>query len=262
LSDEQAAKVAVVTGGASGLGRAVSIGFARRGTAVVVVDVDERGSAQTVREVLEQHGQARFARADVSSELQVARAVGQAEEWFGRLDYAVNCAAASGDSKLMLDQSLDVWDRVVATNLSGMFYCLRHEIAAILRTGTGAIVNVSSIAGLRGDVGMSPYSASKHGVNALSKVAALEYGAAGVRVNVLCPGGIRTSMALEYFERHPDKRARYEERNQRHPLRRGMAEPDEVAAAAIWLCSDEASYINGHELVVDGGISAAVLLGG
>jgi len=261
VGEAGAKRIALVTGAASGLGRAVSIGFARRDTAVVVVDVDEYGGDETVRHIVEQGGQARFARADVSSDEDVRRAVEQATEWFGRLDCAVNCAATSGESKPMLDQSPDVWNRVIAVNLSGTFYCLRHEIAAMLRTGGGAIVNVSSIAGLRGDVGMSPYSASKHGVNGLSKVAALEYGAVGVRVNVLCPGGIRTSMALEYFERFPDKRKRYGEREQRHPLRRGMAEPDEVAAAAIWLCSDEASYVTGHELVIDGGLSAAVLPG-
>lgn len=242
-------KVALVTGAGSGLGRAITVVFTERGAKVVVADVNEEGGNETAELVKQAGGEATFVRTDVSLEAEVAALVGAAVEVYGRLDFAVNNAGIDGHIGPLVEQTEEVWQKVIGVNLSGVFFGLKHQIPAMVRQGGGSIVNVSSIAGLRGHPELGPYCASKHGVNGLTKAAAIEYGSAGVRVNSLCPGGIRTPMLDAYFEQHPHLKDAIIGGN---PMRR-MGEADEMAEVAVWLCSDAASYVNGHELTVDGG---------
>ncbi|MDX2276888.1 MAG: glucose 1-dehydrogenase [Hyphomonadaceae bacterium] len=241
--------VALVTGGGIGLGKQIAVQFAKRGAAVVVAEIVEETGGATVDEIRAADGLALFVRADVSVDDDARAMVEAAVREFGRLDFAVNNAAIEGDVKPLTEQTLETFNRVVAINLAGVFHGLRHQIPVMVAQGGGAIVNVASIAGVRGHPGLAPYVASKHGVNGLTKTAAIEYGHAGVRINSLCPGGIRTPQLDRYLESAPELRAQIIDNN---PMRR-LADADEMARAAIWLCSPQASYINGHELVVDGG---------
>jgi NAD(P)-dependent dehydrogenase (short-subunit alcohol dehydrogenase family) len=246
---EMTDKVALVTGAGSGMGRAMALLFAQRGATVVIADVNEEGGAATAEQAKKAGGQALFVRTDVSSENDIKSLIETTVTRFGRLDFAVNNAGMDGDVRPLAEQSTDTFNRVIAVNLLGVFLGLKYEIPVMARQGAGAIVNTSSIAGVRGHPGIGPYVAAKHGVNGLTKAAAIEYGSKGVRVNSLCPGGVRTPMLDEYLQSAPELRAAIVDAN---PMRR-LGEPGEMAQAAVWLCSEAASYVNGHELVVDGG---------
>jgi NAD(P)-dependent dehydrogenase (short-subunit alcohol dehydrogenase family) len=246
-------KVALVTGAAGGMGRVAARLFARRGARVVVADVDSEGGAGAVAEIQAAGGEAIFVPTDVSVEAEVAALVEAALAAYGRLDYAMNNAAVEGEVLPLVEQPTETFRRVLDVNLAGVFFGLKHQIPVMVRQGAGAIVNVASIAGVRGHPGLAPYVASKHAVNGLTKTAAIEYGAAGVRVNALCPGGILTPQLQRYLDAAPDLRAAVIDAN---PMRR-LAAPEEMAEAAVWLCSPAASYVNGHELVVDGGKTAS-----
>jgi NAD(P)-dependent dehydrogenase (short-subunit alcohol dehydrogenase family) len=242
-------KVALVTGAGSGIGRAVATLFAERGASVAVLDANGTAAQETCDLLRDRGGRVVAVTTDVSDESQVRSAIDRIEADLGGLDFAVNNAGIDGDIEPLTEQSLDVFQRVVAVNLTGVFLGLKHEIPALMRRGGGAIVNVSSIAGLRGHPGLGPYVAAKHAVNGLTKTAAIEYGASGIRVNSVCPGGVRTPMLDAYLESAPELRASIIDAN---PMRR-MGEAREMAEAVLWLCSSAASYVNGHELVVDGG---------
>jgi NAD(P)-dependent dehydrogenase (short-subunit alcohol dehydrogenase family) len=242
-------KVALVTGAAGGMGRVAAGLFARRGAKVVVADVDSEGGAAAAAEIKAAGGEAIFVRTDVSNEAEVAALVEAALAAYGRLDCAMNNAAVEGEVLPLVEQPTETFRRVLDVNLAGVFFGLKHQIPVMVRQGAGAIVNVASIAGVRGHPGLAPYVASKHAVNGLTKTAAIEYGATGVRVNSLCPGGILTPQLQRYLDAAPDLRAAVIDAN---PMRR-LAAPEEMAEAAVWLCSPAASYVNGHELVVDGG---------
>ena len=242
-------RVAVVTGAASGIGRATTLLFAEHGIRVVAADIDPEAGAETEKLARDAGGDVMFVRTDVAVEDEVRAMVAAAVDAFGRLDYAVNNAGIDGDLLPLVDQSAASWHRVIEINLSGVFFGLKHEIPAMIAGGGGSIVNISSTAGIRGYPGLAPYSAAKHGVNGLTKSAAIEYGESGVRVNSICPGAIATPMLMEYLETRPDMRAVLVDGN---PLRR-MSEPGEIAQTALWLCSDASSYITGHTLVADGG---------
>lgn len=246
---EMTGKVALITGSGSGMGRAMAFLFAERGAAVVIADVNEESGAATAERAKKAGAQALFVRVDVSSENDVRSLIETTLARFGRLDFAVNNAGMDGDVRPLTEQSTDSFNRVIAVNLLGVFLGLKYEIPVMARQGAGAIVNTSSIAGVRGHPGIGPYVAAKHGVNGLTKAAAIEYGSKGIRVNSLCPGGVRTPMLDEYLQSAPELRAAIVDAN---PMRR-LGEPEEMAQAAVWLCSDAASYVNGHELVVDGG---------
>jgi NAD(P)-dependent dehydrogenase (short-subunit alcohol dehydrogenase family) len=243
-------KVALVTGGASGLGRACAVALGAAGASVLVADVDRDGGAETVSLV---DGPAEFVATDVTDPDAVAAMVGRAVERFGRLDAAVNNAGTTGAGTPVADHSLEDWNRTLALNLTGVFLCMKHEIPAMLASGDGgSIVNMSSGAGLVGFPGLPAYVASKHGVVGLTRAAALEYVAAGIRVNAVCPGSTRTPM-LEAFmggdptiERMMEKAA---------PIGR-LGRPEEIAEAVVWLCSDAASFVVGHAMAVDGGAVA------
>jgi NAD(P)-dependent dehydrogenase (short-subunit alcohol dehydrogenase family) len=243
------ARVAVVTGAASGIGRATALLLAERGVRLVVADVDTDGGAQTEKLVRDTGGDAVFIRTDVTVEHEVAATVTAALDNFGRLDYAVNNAGIDGDNAPLADQPTSNWHRVIAIDLTGVFLGMKYQIPAMVRGGGGAIVNISSTAGVRGYPGLSPYVAAKHGVNGLTRSAAIEYGQYRIRVNSICPGAIGTPMLLEYLESNPDMRAVLVDGN---PLRR-MSDAREIAETAYWLCSDASSYISGHVLVADGG---------
>ena len=244
-------KVALVTGGGSGIGRATAIAFADKGAKVAIVDKDDRGGRGTVKKIRGKSGDAAFFAADVSQAKDVASAVNGTITKYGRLDYAFNNAgiAESFDSIVDVDES--DWDRVLAVNLKGVWLCMKYEIPEMLKEN-GAIVNMSSAAGLRGVPAGGAYVASKHGVVGLTRTAALELAENGIRVNAVCPTVIQTPLATRFQEEYPGVMESYIEQN---PMKRpGSAE--EVAQVVTWLCSDQASFINGLAIPVDGGSMA------
>lgn len=242
-------KVAVVTGGSSGIGRASARAFAREGARVVIADVDAAGSEETVRLIAAAGGEARFVQTDVSRAAAVDAMVAFAVAAFGRLDYALNNAAINVPPAPVTEMPEEAWDRVIAVNLKGVWLCLKHEVAQMLRQGGGAIVNVASVQGVGGGRNSSAYAASKHGVIGLTKAVALETARQGIRVNAVCPATIRTPMYERISGGGPEVEA---QQAAAHPIGR-IGEPEEVAAAVIWLCSDAASFTTGHALAVDGG---------
>jgi NAD(P)-dependent dehydrogenase (short-subunit alcohol dehydrogenase family) len=247
-------KTALVTGGGSGIGRAASLAYAKEGARVVVADVNVEGGEETVQLIKEAGGEAILVYADVSKPQDTEAMVAQAVEAFGSLDCAFNNAGISGgrDRLLTADYLEDDWDRVISINLKGVWLCMKAEIPQMLKQGGGAIVNTASIAGLTGLQGTVAYVAAKHGVTGLTKATALEYAHAGIRVNAVCPGYIHTPLVQGVF----DNNEGFEERvASRHPLGR-LGEPSEIAQAVVWLSSDAASFVTGHNMPVDGGYMA------
>jgi NAD(P)-dependent dehydrogenase (short-subunit alcohol dehydrogenase family) len=248
-----AGKVALVTGGGSGIGRATALAFAREGATVVVADVAVAGAEETVQLIHKAGGAAMFVKTDVSQATEVEALIARAVSTYGRLDCAHNNAGIEGVEARTADYPEEDWDRVIAINLKGVWLCMKYELPQMQQQGSGAIVNTASIAGLVGAQRMPAYTASKHGVAGLTKAAALEYARAGIRVNAVCPGVIRTPMVERFFfSRH----ARAESRlTAVEPIGR-LGTPEEVAAAVVWLCSDAASFVTGHTMAVDGGLVA------
>jgi NAD(P)-dependent dehydrogenase (short-subunit alcohol dehydrogenase family) len=246
-------RVALVTGGASGIGRATVERFVAAGASVVVADLDGDAAERLVAGLpADGTARARAVATDVTDPTAVDATVAAAVDGFGGLHLAVNSAGTPGRYAALPDQRMEDWARTVAVNLTGTFVCLQRQIPAILASGGGAVVNVSSAAGLMGFAHLPAYVASKHGVIGLTKSVALEYARAGVRVNAVCPGSIRTPM-LEGFAGGDDQVLEGMGRGQ--PVGR-LGTPDEVAAAIVWLCSDEASFVTGHAMAVDGGVLA------
>jgi len=244
-----AGKVALVTGAAMGIGRASAEVFAREGAAVVVADIDEPGGRETVELIEQAGGAASFVRADVSIKRDVAAMVDHAVARYGGLDCAHNNAGVAAPMVPLADYPDDGWDRTLAVMLTGVYYCMKAEIPAMLARGGGAIVNTASGVGLVGYPNQAAYTASKHGVVGLTKVAALDYGARGVRVNAICPGTARTPM-VDVAVAHDPSLDTY--LRTLHPIGR-IAEASEIAEAAVWLCSPAASFVLGVALPVDGG---------
>ena len=251
---------AVVTGAASGIGRATVVELARRGYAVAAGDLSAEGLAETAALAAEAPGSVTAVAGDVTDPEAVEELTGRAVELGGRLEAAVNCAGIVGPplllgegegSSRLRDVSVADWDRVLAVNLSAVFLCVRSQMRAMWERG-GAIVNVSSIAGLVGSAGLGPYVASKHGVVGLGKAAALEGAPRGIRVNTICPGTVATPMLEEAFGNAPERAA---QRDAATPLGR-PATAEELAAVAAWLCGEESSYLTGATVPVDGGTTA------
>jgi len=245
-------KVALVTGGASGIGRVAAEAFARQGARVLVSDVDIEGTHHTVKSINEAGGQARGFKADVTQASEINTMVGELKGTWGKLDFALNNAGIDGDRARTADYSEATWAKVISINLTGVFLCMKYEIPMMLENGGGVIINMSSVAGVTGFVAHSAYTASKHGVIGLTKTAALEYAKQGIRVNAICPCYTRTPMIEKIVTSDPGLESKLKSRI---PVGR-LGTPEEVAAAAIYLCSDAASFINGHSLMMDGGIMA------
>ncbi len=245
-------KVALVTGAGSGIGRATALLFAREGARVVVADIVPSGGKETVHLIQKAGGEAIFVPADISASEQVQRMIQEAVRAYGRIDYAVNNAGIEAQPAPTADCTEADFDRTVGVNLRGTFLCMKYEIRQMLAQGGGSIVNTSSMAGMVGVAGMPAYTAAKHGIIGLTRTAALEYARAGIRVNAVCPGATRTPMVQQIIAAMPELGKGMEEN---HPIGR-IAEPEEIAEAIVWLCSDSASFVTGHALAVDGGLLA------
>ena len=245
-------KVALVTGGGSGIGRACALAFAREGAKVVVADVMERGGEETVQMIREAGGESIFVKTDVSKAADVEALVKRAVDTYGRLDCGINNAGIEGINAPTADYTEENWNRVININLKGVWLCMKYEIPEMQKQGGGAIVNMASVAGLVGFQGMPAYCASKGGIIQLTKVAALEYAKAGIRVNAVCPGVIRTPMVERLTGGNPETEAQF---TVMEPVGR-MGTPEEIAESVVWLCSDAASFVTGHPMVVDGGLTA------
>lgn len=245
-------KVALVTGAGAGIGAVCAQTFAKAGAAVLVTDVDAQGGEQTVEKIRADGGSAAFFAADVTDPAAVGALVDYAVDTFGGLHYAHNNAGVLGQSARLTDCDDDTWFKTIQVNLNAVYLGMKHQIPAILRSGGGAVVNTSSYAGLVAVPFASAYVASKHGVIGLTKAAAIEFGGKGVRVNAVCPGSARTQLNLQRVAGNP---AIEKAMTDVTPMKR-FAEPEEIANTVVWLCSDEASFVNGHALTVDGGAVA------
>jgi NAD(P)-dependent dehydrogenase (short-subunit alcohol dehydrogenase family) len=246
-----AGKIALVTGGGSGIGRATSLAFADAGASVMVADINRDGGTESVAMIRDRGGNAEFIETDVSVTDQVDTMVAATVERFGRLDCAFNNAGIGGRWATLLDYDEQTFDQVIAVNLKGVWLCLKAEIRAMLAQGGGVIVNTASVAGLVGTPRIPAYGASKHAVVSLTKSAALSYAKQGIRVNAVCPAFIDTPMVDSLVEMEPD----LADVVHAQPIGR-IGQPEEVAATVIWLCSDAASFVTGVALPVDGGSMA------
>lgn len=245
-----AGKVALVTGASAGIGRQVALCFAEHGARVALCARREPEGGEVAAEIVRRGGEALFVRADVTRASEVQAVVGKVLERFGQLDFAVNNAGVQGPLLPTAEYEEEEFDRIVAVNLKGSWLCMKYELKAM--RGGGAIVNIVSAAGLTVfPTHVSAYTASKHGTIGLTKTAAIEYAPQGVRVNAVCPGAIETEMSDRLLEL-PEVRQRV---SAMHALGR-IGKVEEVAPAAVWLCSQEASFITGHALLVDGGALA------
>lgn len=244
-------KVAVVTGAASGIGRSSALLYAREGAKVAVSDIDETGGLETVALICEAGGEAVFMRADVSIPEDCEALVRKTVEEYGRLDYACNNAGMGGEQNPTAEYSVAGWQKVIATNLSSVFYCMKFEIPEMLKVGGGAIVNMASILGQVSFAASPAYVAAKHGVVGLTKNAAVEYAAHGIRVNSVGPAFIRTPM-IAALEENPDA---LDMLVSLHPIGR-LGSSEEVAELVVWLCSNRASFVTGSFYAVDGGYLA------
>ena len=234
-------KTVLITGGASGIGRASAIAFAKAGANVFILDIDIGGADAVAREIAASGGKAVAHKADVTREHEVFEAIARCVELFGAIDYAHNNAGIV-ISTTTAACTEDIWQKVIDTNLKGYWLCMKHEILQMQKQGHGNIVNTSSISGLIGRAGDMPYNVSKHGIIGLTKTAALENADKNIRINAVCPGAIQTPWVKRVTKGL----------NELHPMNR-IGQPEEVANAVLWLCSDESSFITGHSLVIDGG---------
>ncbi len=246
-------KVALVTGGASGIGRATAIAFAREGASVVLSDIDAERGEKVIGEIRQAGGKGVFVRADVSKSEDVQRLVQGTVKTYGRLDACFNNAGISGPMRPTAELSEEDWNRVIATNLSSVFLCMKYELPELLKAGGGAIVNNASILGTVTFPNACAYTASKHGILGLTKTTAAEYATQNVRVNAICPGFIQTPMLDNAgVSTNPEFLKAV---LAAVPMKR-LGQPEEMAAAVLWLCSNEASFVTGHPLFADGGYVA------
>lgn len=242
-------KVVLVTGGSSGIGRETAIKFAQCGANLVVSDMNSDLGSQTVNHIKKLNGVAEFFKCDVSKETEVQSLLKFTQEKFGRLDIVCNDAGIEGKQANIMDTTIENWDKVINTNLKGVWLCMKYQIPELLKSGGGAIINVSSIAGLVGFPGLPAYVASKHGVVGLTKTAALEFAEKNIRVNAVCPGPIMTPM----LERLISTTAGFKDQIVMGVPEKKIGEPTDVANTILFLSCDEAKYITGQCLAIDGG---------
>ena len=243
-------KVALVTGGSNGIGRATALLFARHGAKVVIADIDPAGQ-ETAELIKRERGEACFVQTDVRETNEVQHLVATAIETYGGLHCAFNNAGVLPPTTLLGDMDDAIFDKVLAVDLKGVFLCMKYEIQHMLQGGGGAIVNNASIAGMIADPGISAYVAAKHGVIGLSKAAAIEYAGKGIRINAIAPGLVETSMTKHWFD-DPNIRSHFLANS---PIGR-FAQPEEIADTVLFLCSDFASFAVGQTFAIDGGYTA------
>jgi len=249
---ELAGKVAIVTGGSAGIGRAAAVALAAEGAAVLVADVDVERGEEVARDIDHKGGHAVFVRTDVADDASVAAMVERCVEELGGLDVAFNNAGIEGTPASTHECTPENWHRTLAVDLTGVWSCMRHEIPRMLERGGGSIVNCSSVAGLVGFPSIPAYVASKHGIVGLTRTAALEYAEQGIRVNAVCPGVIDTEMVERFTGHQPEAEAAL---LAGEPVGR-MGRPEEIADAVVWLCSSRSSFVTGQAIAVDGGMVA------
>lgn len=242
-------KTIFITGASTGIGQATAMLFAKSGAKVVLADINSNGAKLTLNKIKKAGGICEFIKCDVSKESQVKSAISKTIHIFGSLDFAFNNAGIEGQQNLTADCSSNNWDRVIQTNLTGVWYCMKYQIPQMLKHGEGAIVNCSSVAGVVGFAGISAYTASKHAVLGLTKSAALEYAKSNIRINAVCPGVIQTPM-IDRFS-HGDPKT-LQGMVSAEPIGR-LGQPNEIANSVAWLCSNDSSFVTGHPLLVDGG---------
>lgn len=245
----QTGKVAFVTGASSGIGRATAEAFLRRGYRVALVDRDEK-AGKNAEDEFSSIGECMFLSCDVSDDAAVEAAVGKTVSDWSRIDAAFNGAGIDGEGGMTADHRLEEFDRIISINLRGVYSCMRHQLGQMLKQGGGTIVNCASTAGLVGTKGMVAYVAAKHGVVGLTRAAALEYARENIRVNAVCPGMINTPMWQRSISDEMTEQLLAGD-----PIGR-LGRPGEIGEAAVWLCSPEASFVNGTIMPVDGGFTA------
>jgi NAD(P)-dependent dehydrogenase (short-subunit alcohol dehydrogenase family) len=249
MKNEFENKVALVTGASFGIGRAAAVAFAKRGAKVVIADIIEDKEQETINQVKVLGVDCFFIKCDVSKEADVKNLIQKTVEKYGRLDFAFNNAGVEGISAPIQDCTEENWEKTIGINLKGVWLCMKYEIPVMLKQGKGAIVNNASVAGLVGFLGIPAYVASKHGVIGLTKNAALENAKTGIRANAVCPGIIKTPMIDRFTGKDKEIEKQFAAQE---PLGR-LGQPEEVAEAVVWLCSDGASFVTGTALPVDGG---------
>lgn len=249
MSNEFKDKVVFITGASTGIGRATAQMFARLGAKVAVADVAIKPGEETVAELKAKGGEAIFLKCDVSSEKQIIESLQATIKKYGRIDYAFNNAGVEGSPASTEVCTNENWDHTININLRGVWWCMKHEIAQMLKQGGGAIVNCSSIAGTVGFANLPAYVASKHGVIGLTKTAALEFATKNIRVNAVCPGVIQTPMIDRFTKGDP---AALEGFAKSAPMER-VGNPEEIATTVKWLFSSDSSFVTGQAIVVDGG---------
>lgn len=253
MAGSLAGKVALVTGGASGIGRATALVFARERARLIIADMNADGARQTAHMITENGGEATALQVDVTRAAEVEAMISKAVDTYGRLDCAHNNAGILGTPFIRVTECTEEeWDRIIDINMKGVWLCMKYEIPQMMQQGSGAIVNTASAAGLVGSAAFPIYDASKHGVVGLTKSVALQYARRGIRVNAVCPGVIQTPMAAQGIEANP----RFEQGAIATNPSGRLGNPEEVAEAVVWLCSEAASFVTGHAMSVDGGLLA------